>query len=99
MASKSGSEDGHNLEKHIIHLKEGCDAIIQTVKAIQRTHNKLCQASNYGRPAPHPAIPATEKNLDYILGSFQSLNLRIKSIDARVKNAINLVRRPKSLAQ
>jgi len=81
----------HNLEKLIILLKEGCDAIIETAKSIQKAHSDLFKASHYGDLAPHPAIPATEKDLDYMLNSFQSLRLRIISVETRVKNVISLV--------
>jgi hypothetical protein len=81
----------HNLEKLIILVKEGCDAIIETAKSIQKAHNDLFKASHFGDLAPHPAIPATEKDLEYMLNSFQSLRLRIISVETRVKNVINLV--------
>jgi hypothetical protein len=81
----------HNLEKHVLHLKEGIEAIIYTVKSVQKAHHDLFKASNFGELAPHPAIPATDKDLEYILGSFQALSLRVRSVETRVKNVINLV--------
>jgi len=81
----------HNLEKHVLHLKEGVEAIIHTVESIQKAHMDLFKASHFGELAPHPAIPATDKDLEYMLGSFHALSLRIRSVETRVKNVINLV--------
>jgi hypothetical protein len=81
----------HNLEKLVIHLKEGCDAVIETAKSIQKAHSDLFKESHFRDVAPHPAIPATEKDLEYLLSAFQSLRLRITSVETRVANVINLV--------
>lgn len=81
----------HNLEKLAIHLKESCDAIIDTAKAMQRAHREMFKPSHFGDLAPHPAIPATEKDLEYMLSAFHSLGLRVRSVETRVKNVINLV--------
>lgn len=83
----------HNLEKLVIHLKEGCDAIIETAKSIQKAHSDLFKESYFKNVDPHPAISATEKDLEYLLTAFQSLRLRITSVETRVANVINLVRR------
>jgi hypothetical protein len=81
----------HNLEKVVIHLKEGSDAIIATVRAMQRAHSELFKPTNLSTVTPHPSIAATEKDLEYMLGAFHSLSLRIHSVETRVKNVINLV--------
>jgi hypothetical protein len=72
-------------------LKEACDAIIDTSKAMQKAHREMFNPSHFHDLAPHPAIPATEKDLDYMLGAFNSSGLRIRSVETRVKNVINLV--------
>jgi hypothetical protein len=81
----------HNMEKHIIHLKEGMDAIISIVKSLQRDHGDLFKISNLNGFAPPSAFPVIEKDLEYLLNSFQGLSLRIRSVETRVKNVINLV--------
>jgi hypothetical protein len=81
----------HNLEKIAIHLKEGCDAIIDTAKAIQKAQREMFNPSQFGDLASHPAIPATEKDLEYMLSTFNSLGLCVRSVEMRVKNVINLV--------
>jgi hypothetical protein len=65
----------HNLEKIAIHLKEGCDAIIDTAKVIQKAQREMFNPSQFGDLASHPAIPATEKDLEYMLSAFNSLGL------------------------
>jgi hypothetical protein len=81
----------HNLGKIAIHLKEGCDAIIDIAKAIQKAHKGVFNPSQFRDLAPHPVIPATEKDLEYMLSAFNSLGLRVRAVDTRVKNVINLV--------
>ena len=81
----------HHLEKLVIHLKEGCEAVMETAKSIQKAHSDLFKAAHLANVSPHPAIPATEKDLEYLLNSYHSTNLRIRSIETRVMNAINLV--------
>jgi hypothetical protein len=89
----------HNLEKIAIHLKEGCDAIIDTAKAIQTAHSEMFKPENFGELTPNPAIPATEKDLEYMLSTFNSLGRRVRSIETRVKNVINLVRISSSVSK
>jgi hypothetical protein len=81
----------HNLEKLVIHLKEGSDAIIATARAMKRAHSELFQPTHSSTITPHVCIAATEKDLEYILGALNSLSLRIHSVETRVKNVINLV--------
>lgn len=71
----------HNLEKIAIHLKEACDAIIDTAKAIQKAHREMFNPSQFRDLAPHPAIPATKKDSQYMLSAFNSLGLRVRSVE------------------
>ncbi|KAE8454571.1 hypothetical protein EG329_000194 [Mollisiaceae sp. DMI_Dod_QoI] len=80
----------HHLMKLVIHLKEACEAIIETAKSIQTAHNDLFNASHFRDCPPHPAIPATGKDLEYLLSSFHGLGLRIRSVETRASNVINL---------
>lgn len=77
--------------KLVIHLKEACEAIIETAKSMQTAHNDLFDKEHFRNQKPHPSIPATSKDLEYLLSSFHGLGLRIRSVETRASNVINLV--------
>lgn len=77
--------------KLVIHLKEACEAIIETAKSMQTAHNDLFDKEHFRNQKPHPSIPATNKDLEYLLSSFHGLGLRIRSVETRASNVINLV--------
>lgn len=81
----------HNMEKDIIHLKEGMDAIMSTVTSLQGSHDDLLKVSNANGVGHPSAFLVIEKDLHYLLNSFGGLSLRIRSVETRVKNVINLV--------
>jgi hypothetical protein len=58
---------------------------------MQKAHTDLFKPANSSTVTPHPCIAATEKDLEYMLGAFHSMILRINSVETRVKNVINLV--------
>ncbi|CZR62954.1 uncharacterized protein PAC_12851 [Phialocephala subalpina] len=80
----------HHLMKLVIHLKEACEAIIETAKSMQTAHNDLFDKEHFRNQKPHPSIPATNKDLEYLLSSFHGLGLRIRSVETRASNVINL---------
>ena len=79
------------MAKHIIYLKEGCDAAALTVSHLQDFHQELLQQP----PQGHDAIPATRRTnqmLKQKAVQFESWKLRIISLEKRMQNIINLVR-------
>ena len=78
-----------NASKHIIHLREGSDAILETVSRICEHHRRYFQ-----RLSPRTAnvtINATEDALEHKLTLFKSLRLQVISQEKRMQNLINLV--------
>src|SRR2546423_6954111 len=74
----------HHIAKNIIHLKEASDAVLKITSHMTRRHTDTCQA---GRPN-HCSTSAA---LDYQQTLFESVNLRLTSLEKRMQNVINLV--------
>lgn len=77
--------------KLVIHLKEACEAIMETAKSMQTAHNDLFDKNYFKDKKPDPAIPATTKDLEYLISSFHGLSLQIRYVETRASNVINLV--------
>jgi hypothetical protein len=79
------------VAKHIIYLKEGSDAILLTVENMLAHHKYLLEMTD---PSGTEAMEATQFRLKHKEGLFQSMNLRLKSLEKRMQNIINLVGSP-----
>ncbi|KFY83638.1 hypothetical protein V498_07911 [Pseudogymnoascus sp. VKM F-4517 (FW-2822)] len=77
----------HNVAKHIIFLKEGSDAILLTLENMLAHHKHLLET---GSSSGADAWEATQVRLKYKDGLFQSVSLRVTSLDKRMQNIINL---------
>ncbi|KAF8533922.1 hypothetical protein BDD12DRAFT_913790 [Trichophaea hybrida] len=73
----------HNLAKHIIHLKEGSDAILYSLEALQKGHKDMHMGEGMVRNA-------TKKSFDYTANLFWSTNVRLSALEKKVDNIINL---------
>ncbi|KAF8247603.1 hypothetical protein K440DRAFT_643672 [Wilcoxina mikolae CBS 423.85] len=71
----------HNLAKHIIHLKEGSDAILYSLEALQKCHKDMGEGM---------VRDATKRNFDYTANLFRSTNVRLEALEKKVDNTINL---------
>lgn len=80
------------MAKHIIYLKEGSDAILLTVENMLAHHKYLLDMVG---PSGTKAMEATQFRLKYRQGLFHSVNLRLRSLEKRMQNIINLVGSPK----
>jgi hypothetical protein len=80
------------VAKHIIYLKEGSDAILLTVENMLAHHKYLLEMAG---PSSTEAMEATQFRLKYKQGLFHSVNLRLRSLEKRMQNIINLVGSPK----
>jgi hypothetical protein len=74
----------HHIAKNIIHLKEASDAVLKTVSHMIRHHTESCQVDR-------PNHCSTSATLDYQQTLFESVNLRLTSLEKRMQNIINLV--------
>jgi len=76
----------HMLSKHQIYLLEAVDAVTATLESMRMHHERLTKAST----SPIPAIQETEANFRYRKMLFKSTDLRLKSLEKRTQNMINL---------
>src|SRR5436853_945128 len=74
----------HLIAKNIIHLKEASDAVLKTVSHMILHHTESGQGDR-----PHHC--STSAALDYQQTLFESVNLRLTSLEKRMQNIINLV--------
>jgi hypothetical protein len=77
----------HNVSKHIAYLNEAADAFLLIVEDMRVQSRALLCATNTGHVEEIVAALAYQKGL------FHSGNLRLKSLDKRMQNIINLVRK------
>ena len=80
------------MAKHIIYLKEGSDAASLTLSHLGEFHQELRKQP----PQGHGAIPTmrlTSQMLKHKAVQFEVWNLRMTSLEKRMQNIINLVRR------
>jgi Mg2+ and Co2+ transporter CorA len=77
----------HNVAKHVIYLRESAEALSHTVEAMVAAH-----AQSQSTPQaewPH-RVKETSRALTYRKGILHSTNLRLKSMEERMKNIIQL---------
>ena len=86
------------MAKHIIYLKEGCEAAALTVTHLQDFHQGLLKQQPQGHDAT-PTTRLTNQMLKQKAVQFESSNLRVTSLEKRMQNIINLVRRNRELGQ
>jgi hypothetical protein len=82
----------HNVSKHIAYLNEAADALLLIVEDMRVQSRALPCATDAGHVEEIVAALAYQKGL------FHSGNLRLKSLDKRMQNIINLVRKAWRLA-
>jgi len=71
----------HNLAKHIIHLKEGSDAVLYSLEALQKDHKDHARGE---------VREPTKRNFNYTVNLFRSTNVRLSALEKKVGNTINL---------
>ena len=79
-----------NLSKHVNHLKEACDALLETITALERMHTKYYMR-HPGRTSVFD-IAAVEDAFEHKHSLIVSIVLQISSLEKRVSNLTNLVR-------
>lgn len=79
----------HNMAKHIIHLKEGADALSLTMGHISNFHKQLVEQPPQGATAL-PFTRLTHQTLSQIAVSVEVWKLRVASLERRMQNIINL---------
>jgi hypothetical protein len=77
----------HMLSKHIIYLSEGTEAAMTTISSIMEHHQRISKVNL--RP---DAGNQTQASFRYQKTLLKSTTLRLKSLERRSKNIINLVR-------
>ena len=80
------------MAKHIIYLKEGADAAALTVDHLQEFHLKLLKEPPQGQSAM-PTMRLTSQMLAQKAVQFEVWKLRVTSLEQRMQNIINLVRK------
>jgi hypothetical protein len=72
----------HNISKHVIYLREGVEASLQTLQQLTRHHGQSNSESALRN--------STQDSLEYCRTLFQSTQLRLVSLEKRTANLINL---------
>ena len=80
------------MAKHIIYLKEGADAAALTVDHLQEFHQELLKEPPQGQSAM-PTMRLTSQMLAQKAVQFEVWKLRVTSLEQRMQNIINLVRK------
>jgi hypothetical protein len=76
----------HNVTKYIAYLTEAANAMLLVVDDLQMQSRSLLRDMDDG------LVEQVVASLAYQKGLFRSENLRLKSLDKRMQNIINLVR-------
>ncbi|KAB8067758.1 hypothetical protein BDV29DRAFT_196188 [Aspergillus leporis] len=77
----------HNLAKHVIYLQESSDAVLLTVKKLSMRHLSLIEEA----PSENrQAMKNTAGMLTQIETQLETANLRLRSLEKRMKNVISL---------
>jgi hypothetical protein len=79
----------HNIAKHVVYMRESFDAISHTVDALLAIHSNKSWQLKAGT-TPSPVNVSVHRALLYRKGVFHSSNLRLKSMEKRVQNLIQL---------
>ncbi|KAL4757894.1 uncharacterized protein BDW70DRAFT_170923 [Aspergillus foveolatus] len=77
----------HNISKHIIYLQESSDAALETVKNLHRHHKDLSPSATEEERA---AGKLTRRTMAQVEAEFQTVRLRLSSLDRRMQNVIAL---------
>ncbi|KAL4908528.1 hypothetical protein BDW74DRAFT_175210 [Aspergillus multicolor] len=77
----------HNISKHIIYLQESSDAALETVKNLRDNHADI---SIRETKEQLNAWNATNRTLAQVEAEFQTVRLRLRSLDRRMQNVIAL---------
>ncbi|KAL4746680.1 hypothetical protein BDW72DRAFT_184499 [Aspergillus terricola var. indicus] len=77
----------HNISKHIVFLQESSDAALETVKNLHHHHKDLSPSATEEERA---AGKVTRRTLAQVEAEFQTVRLRLRSLDRRMQNVIAL---------
>lgn len=80
------------MAKHIIYLKEGSDAAVLTISHLREFHQELLEQPPQGQDAK-PTMRLTCQMLKQKAVQFEVWKLRMTSLEQRMQNVINLVRK------
>lgn len=72
----------HNISKHVIYLQEATSSALLTLKRITQHHKHTIEVSPLSQP--------TAESLQYSQSLFQTIQLRLTSLEKRTSNLINL---------
>ncbi|KAL4957631.1 hypothetical protein BDW69DRAFT_155967 [Aspergillus filifer] len=75
-----------NISKHIIYLQESSDAALETIKKLSDYNGTLESSGNDQKRA----ASATSAAISQVETEFQSIKLRLRSMDRRMQNVISL---------
>ena len=74
----------HNLAKDAIHLVEGLDAVLRSLECALQCHSEIVENKS-------DIWTATQDALRYQREMFHSTRLRMRSVEQRLSNIINMV--------
>ncbi|KAL2862623.1 uncharacterized protein BJX67DRAFT_385431 [Aspergillus lucknowensis] len=77
----------HNISKHIIYLQEGSDAVLMTVEGLSTLHDDFSGGATIDQLE---AVRITRRTIAQVESEFQTIKLRVKSLDRRMQNVIAL---------
>ncbi|KAL4737204.1 hypothetical protein BDV11DRAFT_216836 [Aspergillus similis] len=77
----------HNISKHIIYLQESSDAALETVRNLHYHHKDLSPSATEEERA---AGKVTRRTMAQVEAEFQTVRLRLRSLDRRMQNVIAL---------
>jgi hypothetical protein len=79
----------HNVAKHVLYMRESFEAVSHTVESLIASHSGKSWQLNAGQ-MPSSTNSAVHRALLYRKGAFHSSSLRLKSMEKRVQNLIQL---------
>lgn len=77
------------MAKHIIFLQESAESIESTASMILNHHQTLMEGSNHS--SIHQPVENVQEMLSHVTVQFQSVGLRLKAVEKRMQNMIELV--------
>jgi len=78
------------VSKHIIFLKESSDAVLLTLKNLSM-HHQIVLNDTHNNWRRRGMNDMTQRMLRYVENEFETVNLRLQSLEKRMQNVIALV--------
>lgn len=78
----------HNVSKHTLFLQEGAEAMLLTLKSLSRHHERFLEMVP---DSDRLVAERAQGMLTHAETQFQSISLRLKSLEKRIQNIIALV--------